>query len=63
MIFTIGDVKKALNKSVFEANLSPYKMPEHDSPLNLVDDYLTVSIRTYLKCLREKGHNNPREFN
>ena len=62
MIFEVNDVKKALNSSVFEANLTPTKMPEHDDPTAILKDYFNTAMRTFFKFLRETGHNNPREF-
>ena len=62
MIFEVNDVKKALNRSVFEANLTPTKMPEHDDPTAILKDYFNTAMRTFFKFLREKGNNNPRDF-
>ena len=62
MICEVNDVKKALNSSVFEANLTPTKMPEHDDPTTIFKDYFNTAMRTFFKFLREKGNNNPRDF-
>ena len=62
MLFAVNDVKKALNRSVFEANLTPTKMPEHDDPTTILKDYFNTAMRTFFKFLREKGNNNPRDF-
>ena len=62
MIFEVNDVKKALNKSAFEANLTPTKMPEHDLPTTILKDYFNTAIMTFFRFLRENGHSNPRDF-
>ena len=62
MIFEVNDVKKALNKSAFEANLTPTKMPEHDDPITILKKYFNTDVRTFFRFLRENAHNNPRDF-
>ena len=62
MICEVNDVKKALNKSVFEANLTPTNMPEHDLPTTTLKDYFNTAIMTFFRFLRENGHSNPRDF-
>ena len=62
MIFEVNDVKKALNNSAFEANLTPTKMPEHDDPTIILKDYFNTAVQRFFKFLRENGHNNPRDF-
>ena len=62
MIFEVNDVKKALNNSAFEANLTPTKMPEHDLPTTILKDYFNTAIRTCFRFPRENGHSNPRDF-
>ena len=62
MIFEVNDVKRALNSSTFEANLTPTKMPEHDDPTAILKDYFNTAVRRYFKFLRENGHSSPRYF-
>ena len=47
MIFEITDVKKVLNSSIIEANLTPIKMPLHDIPASLLEDYFSTGMRTF----------------
>ena len=61
-IFEVNDVKKALNKSACEANLTPTKTPEHELPTTILKDYFNTAIRTCFRFLRENGHSNPRDF-
>ena len=62
MIFEINDVKKALHSSIIEANLTPIKMPLHDIPAALLEDYFNTGMRTFFKFLREKLQSNPRDY-
>ena len=47
MIFDVNDVKKMFNKSAFEANLTPVKLPEHDNPVTVLKDYLNTALRRF----------------
>ena len=51
MIFEIQNVKKALSTSIFEVDLVPIKLPEHDDPLKILQDYFNTAMRTYIKYL------------
>ena len=62
MIFEVNDVKKAFNSSIIEANLTPIKMPYHDMPTTLLEDYFNTGMRTFFKFLREKMNSNPRDY-
>ena len=62
MIFEVNDVKKALNNSAFETNLTPTKMSEHDYPTTILKDYFNTGVQRFFKFLRENGHNSPRDF-
>ena len=59
MIFEANDVKKALNDTAFEANLTPTKMPEDDDPTVTLKDYFNTAIPRFFKFLRQTGHNSP----
>ena len=48
MIFEIQNVTKALNSSVCEVNLTPTKMPEHDYPQKILNDYSNTAMRTFI---------------
>ena len=62
MIFEINDVKKDFNNVGIEANLTPIKMPIHDMPTALLDDYFNTGMRTFFKFSREKMNSNPRDY-
>merc|ERR1712078_812933 len=61
MIFEIQDVKKALNTSIYEVDLVPTKLPEHDDPLKILQDYFNTAMRTYIKYLISQK-KSPRDF-
>ena len=57
MIFEIQNVKKALSTSIYEVDLVPIKLPEHDDPLKILQDYFNTAMRTYIKYLiSQKNH-------
>ena len=50
-----------MNTSVYEVDLVPTKLPEHDDPLKILEDYFNTAVRTYIRYLRTQNHN-PRDF-
>ena len=61
MIFEIQNVTKALNTSVYELDLTPTKLPEHDDPLQILNDYFNTAMRTFIKFLG-KENKKTRDF-
>ena len=61
MIFEIKNVTKALNTSVYELDLTPTKLPEHDDPLQILNDYFNTAMRTFIKFLG-KENKQPRDY-
>ena len=61
MIFEIQNVRNSLNESVYELELVPKKLPEHNDPLDILKDYFNTAMRTYIKFLG-KENKKPRDF-
>ena len=61
MIFEIQNVRNSLHESVYELELVPKKLPEHDDPLDILKDYFNTAMRTYIKFLG-KENITPRNF-